>query len=72
VLVRSVAPAATPGAQQAFLVARERTTAPLFRAVRVTGALAGEGDAAVLALPQAACDVLDVAPGDEIAYLPLA
>jgi arginine N-succinyltransferase len=44
-----------------------------FRAVRVTAAApAGQGDAAVLALPQAACDVLEVAPGDEIAYLPLA
>jgi arginine N-succinyltransferase len=69
---RAATPAAA-GAQQAFLVARERATASLFRAVRVTGAAAtGEGDAAVLTLPQAACDVLEVAPGDEIAYLPLA
>ena len=53
---------------------RARTAgASLFRAVRVTAAApAGEGDAAVLALPQAACDVLEVASGDEIAYLPLA
>ena len=70
-------PAATLAASeeqpQLFLVARERPASSLFRAVRVTGAVAaGEGDAAVLALPPSACDVLEVAPGDEIAYLPLA
>jgi arginine N-succinyltransferase len=67
------APAPAPDAQQSFLVARELPATPRFRAVRVTAAApAGQGDAAVLALPQAACDVLEVAPGDEIAYLPLA
>ena len=69
----AVAEPAAPDAQQTFLVARERPAPSVFRAVRVTGAVAaGEGGAAVLALPQAACDVLEVAPGDEIAYLPLA
>jgi arginine N-succinyltransferase len=64
---------AAPEVEQAFLVARERPAPSRFRALRVTGAVAtGEGDAAVLSLPQAACDVLEVAPGDEIAYLPLA
>jgi arginine N-succinyltransferase len=68
------APAPAPAvAQHAFLAAREHTTGPRFRALRVTApAPAGQGDAAVLSLPRTACDVLEVAPGDEIAYLPLA
>jgi arginine N-succinyltransferase len=68
----AVAPGSTEP-QQSFIVARERSEPPWFRAVRVEApAPAGEGPAAELALSQAARDVLEVAPGDEIAYLRLA
>jgi arginine N-succinyltransferase len=74
-IAADVPPGAAVGPQQAFIVAREAASpeAPRFRAVRVIAPApqpAAPGEAAVLTLPRTACDVLEVAPGDEIAYLP--
>ena len=71
-------PPAAPGAATvALLVARERAEPPYFMAARTgvpseTLPPAGqEGDTAALALGADARDLLQVAPGDEIAYLRL-
>src|SRR5262245_44194495 len=68
----SGAPSAAPAVP--MLVARERAVAPHFAAVRTTVAAGTQppaGAGAGLALGAEARDALQVAPGDEIAYLPL-
>jgi arginine N-succinyltransferase len=68
--VAAAPPAA--GAPQSLLVARERTAPPYFLATRAAAVVPARGTPAVLALPADVCRMLDVASGDEIAYLALA